>query len=345
MGCNHRAGLITQSCVMLLFVAGGMPSVACASGAGGSGDGDGDGESGEETTGDILIQLPPEVESRLVQLTDDLQEIICERSDNCCGMYGLHSLKDCREIAGASISWQAPGIILEGGPDEFDFSVDEVFAAACLDTARAFTTDCTFEEESLFWAWHAPCSRALRAQKKGEVPVECSQDQECEIKHGAGYLCIGNSCKPERVVPLGESCEAVSGETQLPSCGPDGWCVRRSTTELDSTTYTCEERGQPGTDCFRSDLHDSCVDGHTCLGMYLPDGTYGNQCVPLRLEGESCGTHYDCLEGTCDTNADVCVHVLAIGDPCSTDDDCFPMLCLENKCSPRELSICAPREP
>jgi len=87
--------------------------LAFGCGSPGSDAADGEGKAGSGSA--ITIPLPPPVEQRLTSLVEQLAQIVCERSRNCCPGYGLRSLGDCTDIAGAPFVQRASQVLFGGG--------------------------------------------------------------------------------------------------------------------------------------------------------------------------------------------------------------------------------------
>jgi len=297
-------------------------------GSPGSDAADGGGKAGSGST--ITIPLPPPVEQRLTSLVEQLAQIVCERSRNCCPGYGLRSIGDCTDIAGAPFVQRASQVLFGGGPDGTDYSIDEGLAAACLQSARSVANDCGFATEKLLYTWTLPCMHALRIVPKGEPPTECDDDHDCESTRGAGHRCFEHRCLAVSVMPTGSSCAVPSGPTSIPGCGPAGYC---------NSKQVCAPIGGPGEACDGS--ANCCTAGSYCQPGNPP------VCAAQVGAGEPCDSSPECLEGTCACPAEgcsgqsTCLRASAIGDACTTDNGCGALLrCLAGRCVPRKIGIC-----
>jgi hypothetical protein len=284
----------------------------------------------------ITIDLPPAVEERVKGLIAQLGDIIRERSLKCCSVYGFRSLDDCTDPAGAPFLSRVGQVLLDG-PENFDYSVDEGLAAACLDAARSVAADCTFSDEKVLYAWELPCMRALRMTKKGETPTECGDDIDCTSLDGVARRCFDHKCLAVAEVPTGDSCIAASNATSFPACTAADYCT---------SAGVCARRGQLGEVCL-GDV-DSCVEGYFCQYPSADAGSRDSTCAPKKAAGALCQTDNQCLDNLCICSADagcakeVCYHSPAFGDACASDEDCrtTALVCYKGRCQPPKLSIC-----
>ncbi|HEY2900774.1 MAG TPA: hypothetical protein VGL59_09380 [Polyangia bacterium] len=235
--------------------------------------------------------MPPAIEARLKELTDQLGKIICERSRNCCSGYGFQPLSDCSVQADAPFDLYA-GELLAGGSENFDYAVDEALAAACLDVARSVVNDCTFATEPLDAAWTLPCAHALRVTPKGQTPAECFDDNDCETIRGADYRCFNHACLPAAPMPTGASCLVPPNPTSVPVCSGTDYCGDE----------VCTRIGGPGDNCIP--VQDACVAGYVCdcdptVGcsklICFHEPTIGDVCA----KDDDCGIRLKCSGGHC----------------------------------------------
>jgi hypothetical protein len=228
--------------------------------------------------------------------------------------------------------------VLFDGAENFDYSIDEAFATACLDAARSVTSDCTFATESVFYAWTTACADALQVTKKGEAPRECSDDSDCEAKLGPGHRCNDNKCVPLAEVPTGSSCAVPVASASIPVCTSADYCNPQN---------VCTRRWALGEECQGK---GQCVDPYACVYREPDDGGSGRSvCVEKVAVNQRCMNDEDCIDGWCACSPDVgcakykCLKAAKYGDPCKTVDDCYGLLlplCTSGRCQPAQISIC-----
>jgi hypothetical protein len=312
-------------------------AAACGSSSGSNGSASGGSAGSGGSAPLITIALPPDVESRLTKLIDDLTVIVCQRSRNCCANYGFSPLSDCRNVAGGPLVLAVSQVLFDG-PDNFDYAVDEASAAACLDAARAVVDDCTFATEPLFYAWTDACQAALRITKKGETrpPSACKNDSACVAQLGPGSRCYAEGCVPTSEVATGSSCAVPSTPTSIPICGAADYC---------NGSFVCAPRFPLGAACQGK---DTCVEPYACVYQVVDADNAADLCAEKAAVGQRCVRDDQCLEGHCVCSADVgcaayvCRHYAHFGDACKTDDDCYgaTATCVNARCTPLRLSLC-----
>jgi hypothetical protein len=271
--------------------------------------------------------MPADVEQRVRELMSELGTLTCERSSNCCGMYGFAPLTDCTQLSYGTLLTPISGSVGIGNdPSMFDFVFDEKMSKACLDAASALADQCGSTNDRILDA----CEDVVHVTKKGAPPSDCRSDGTCAIIRGTGYRCIESRCLPEVEVAIGAGCFPGENPTSVPTCGANGAC--------DFSSGKCVLRAAAGQGC-NSDF-ESCVDGLGCV-----DGV----CSPKLAEGKPCNTTSACLEGLeCRRNDETSFAMICLSDPgvggaCHFPGQCTGAAsCTDGICRPWWLSICQP---
>ncbi|WP_437806322.1 dickkopf-related protein [Sorangium sp. So ce1078] len=314
------------------LVAATLPVAALASGCGGDDPGSSGAGAGGPGGFEIGIELPPDTEARLLELVTELGAAICERARSCCDDYGLAPRTDCTQLGGEVFLPR----LLEGtdlgtkDASELDFTIDEAQAERCLEIARSVSNKCVFTGETVF-AWFGPCSSALIISPKGEAPVDCYMDRNCERKLGPGHGCVANTCRPMVDVEQGASCERTDEGSTIPVCAASERC----------DSGTCEPRTPVGEACLSS---EECVPGAYC------DTESAERTCATRLQvGAPCESDSVCAEGlrcACATSGceeSACIEDRDVGEPCSVDAQCpLSTRCEDGICKSSSIGFCAP---
>lgn len=316
------------------LAAAALPVVALTPGCGG-GDPDPDSPGGTSGTGgfQIDIELPPDIESRLIDLATELGAAICERGRTCCDHYGFKPRTDCMQLGGEIFALQVIGATEFGTTDtsELDFAIDEAMAARCVQVARSVANQCVFSPDAFMVEWFWTCAAVLSITPKGEAPRECEGDLLCEAKYGPGHGCVAARCLPHVEVGEGEACGSANGGSTIPVCAASHQC----------RLGTCQSFGAIGepcptpNGCVPEAYCDSTNDAYLCVAR-LPLG------APCQSDICAEGLHCACPDLNCQEQR-VCLERRGIGEPCSVDGECsFPVLCQDGICKPSSIGFCAP---
>ncbi|WP_437723063.1 hypothetical protein [Sorangium sp. So ce861] len=312
---------------LVALVAAVTPVVALAPGCGGDAPPPhGAGGAGDPGDFTVNIELPPDIEARLLEIATDLGAVICERARNCCDHYGFEPRTDCLQLGGAIFALQLASATELGAkdPSEFDFYIDDAMAERCLEVARSVTNKCAFTDELTF-AWFWPCSSVLGVAPKGEEPEECNADPMCEAKHGPGHGCVIDSCRPIVEVEEGAACGPPNEDAIIPVCGASDHC----------DIGTCERRASIGEPCVSS---KECVSEAYCDSVCLPRSPLGAPCLEA-----ACAEGLACRCPTYNCDEPFCFEPREVGEPCSVDGECsFPVLCQDGICKPSSVGFCEP---
>jgi len=279
-----------------------------------------------------VIPIPPSVLPRLTEVRNELADLICMRSQNCCGQYGFKPLSDCTSFASDLLTTQL--IFASATEDVSDMWIDERFVTACLDAARSVANKCVFTGESsgdiLGFAWDPACDQVLQFDPQDAGDFPCGTDTECAIEFDAGYACLGLRCVP--IVPVGNdaSCEQIADAID-PLCEPGQWC--------DPSTNFCAPTVSVGQTC--GGWNEACGDGYYCLSQAAGDSTCAPQVGPGGVAQDPAG----CMPGLVWTGtgdeSGICYGVAAWGEACNSvfrcGEDCDGGICL-----PSSIPFCQP---
>ncbi|WP_437904249.1 hypothetical protein WME95_38180 [Sorangium sp. So ce327] len=313
---------------LFALMAAMLPVAALAHGCGNAAD-----STGDPSDFQITIELPPDVEARLLDLAAELGAAVCERGRNCCDDYGLAARTDCLQLGGELFLLRLVEATDLGAkdPSELDFYIDDVMAEHCVQVARSVSNKCAFTDESLF-DWVDPCSDALVISPKGETPDECSSNRTCVTKYGPGHGCVVDSCRPIVEVEQGAPCGRANEGATIPVCGAGHHC----------TFGTCEPNVSLGEPCRSSDecvpeayCDDAENTEHTCATR-LPVG------APCEFD-EDCTVDMRCACATSGCEERHCFEARDVGEPCSVNAECpFGTLCKDGICHSQSIGFCKP---
>lgn len=314
-----RGAILAGAAGALLAGCSGGESSGEASGGSSNGGGNG--------SGDIVtsIELPPAIEQRLLELAGQLGDAVCERGRNCCSAFGFSPRKDCLETAAQLLTLKLVGVALGAeNLDDWNFTIDEVAAAKCLEVARAVSSRCYLEPEQLVYEWTPPCQVVLRAWRRAEPEPGCDSDAHCQAHWGPSYRCRAKqACQEERVVPRGAVCDLNQVTDFLPTCADEDHCG-----------FDCDQSPCPATCLARGAAGDPCATADSCLAGTHCDSAAERSCQPRLAVGTACDSTSVCIEGAdcpcpgfnCSNQARVCTVKRGAGQSCTTDGDCFVTL-------------------
>jgi hypothetical protein len=196
---------------------------------------------------------------------------ICDNIEPCCETVGSSYSKERCEAANTGTDL--------GSTVTYDGNA----AALCLAALRDLVTSCaafTNTEE------YQNCGRVYAGTRGEGQP--CTIPAECLLPADGSVSCVGNLCRQERAVGLGEKCADGSPDGYFDHCGPDGYCP----------AGVCTARLALGADCFGNDqctTNDCGVDFECVVGP------------PPQGIGGPCETGSDCQDGlTCDPAMRTC---------------------------------------
>ena len=308
---------------LLLSAALAGAVVSCGSESSGSLGAGGSAGGGVSSWGPGLkVDLPPDIETKVDPLIDQLTRLSCERSQNCCAMYGFKPRTNCDSIS-TYLLLSGVDARTVGPVSDYDYRFNDVLAKICLDEFKKQVNDCIIDDSTETTWWKA-CTGVVLVNPKGDPPLECIFDEHCSLDPVHGTRCVDGHCVPEVEVPTGASCLGEANPTSLPTCGALGYC--------NSGDGTCHARGQLGESC------GECVDPYGCN-----DGT----CAPRNADGTACHSDDSCLAGAycvCsggDCSQKICVSPHKAGEACTFELQCEGNgHCTNGICLPDVLQIC-----
>jgi hypothetical protein len=298
-----------------------------------------------------------------------------EEKDARCDYFVRCGIMPDRAACDAAVA-QDPGTIQALGAVPFGrVDYDAIAAQEYLDLLSEASCDGTL-------ALARELEDARKAVFSGNVSMgnPCWTDEECAggdavcdtlACDGAGQLCCHGTCKPFRVLAIGDNCPLNSDETDFRGCSDDAYCAPPADDGSGEPPMLgiCTPRADNGMPC---EAVDGCQDGLRCnVGdsgtCYQLSGS-GGECNPnlgngscIRID-EVCGPGMrrcvdapgpgqPCIQGRCQLHAicqdDTCRARPRAGQPCDGSIPCLGDLnCQDGTCQRSGVSlVCVSGEP